>query len=727
MKLFPAKLLHSFSEIFFLNDYRFGLGLIAMLSLYPHLVLSGLLAVLSARGYAGLFGGTQRIIVQEGVYTYNPFLVGLTVGAYLEPTATSIGLIVAGGILTLLVTAWTAQLAESSFGLPVLSVPFALMSLLLLLAVAQYPELMPRASSSGSSAMVLPPSILWLSGYFRSLGAIVFVPEDGIGLLIGLLILCRSRILFLLSFCGYYLGSGLYALVWGALIEPSDVFPGLNFILTAMALGGFFFVPSVQSLLQAAIGIAATVLAADALKMLLAGYGLPVLTLPFVMATWAVSFGARVFGNVMIPTAAGRTPEELLENHVVQKLRFTDPGRIIHLPFSGEWTVWQGVAGRWTHRGLWQHAFDFVVTDAEGQTFSGNGQRLTDYHAYGKPVLAPCSGRVVRVVAELADNPIGEVNPDQRWGNLVILEHPDGCYVEISHFSSHSVCVAEGQWVQRGSILGKCGNSGYSPQPHIHIQVQPTAAVGAATVPFCFAGYVCEHGYHPLTTPEAGQKIQPVWPNPDLEQKAIFRIGETFRLEAAMAGEKTDSTVVRVEMGADGSLFLASDRGRLYFGRRGDMFYFYGVDGDDPLLMRIFLAIPRIPLVRPDYGNWTDWVSTGRLTSDFRRQLIALCAVFHHRLAAVETDHRFVGSGTIESRLTPRMAGKEIRARLEFGQQRLIRRIVFDDMEIHFSPVFPVRGEGTPTCPGSYASRSALGAGLKNCTRDGDIEPEHLA
>ena len=38
-----------------------------------------------------------------------------------------------------------------------------------------------------------------------------------------------------------------------------------------------------------------------------------------------------------------------------------------------------------------------------------------------------------------------------------------------------------GEWVERGAVLGLCGNSGYSPQPHIHVQVQASDSPEAAT------------------------------------------------------------------------------------------------------------------------------------------------------------------------------------------------------------------------------------------------------
>jgi len=713
MKLLYTKLLSDFSDIYFLNDYRFGLGMFLILAANPRLALCGVLAVLAAHAFAYLNGRTRSVIVMQGVYTYNPFLVGLAVGAYFDISAVSVGLVVVGGILALLVTAWLAQLADVSFRLPVLSLPFAILSLLILLVADNYPDLILRTASNVSAADILPSWLQWMSGYFRSLGAVVFLPEESVGILIAILILSRSLILFGLSFSGYFLGSALHAFLSGGVAASAGDFAGMNFILTAMALGGIFFVPCVQSLIQAGVGIFIAVLVTDGLNVVLSGSDLPVLSLPFVAATWLVCLGARIFENPMIPAAIGRTPEELLENNSVQRIRFNDPGRILHLPFAGEWNVWQGVDGVWTHLGLWKHALDFVITDAEGKTFSDSGQHLTDYFAFGKPVLAPCSGRIVKVVADLPDNPVGDVNQEHPWGNLVIIEHPEGWYVEISHFAAGSINVAEGQSIKKGALLGKCGNSGYSPQPHIHIQAQLTAVIGAATSPVSFSGFTADGKYHSSAVPAVGSRVRAFWPVPELERKTRLQIGDTFQMETFRSDEKIGESAIRVASDIYGVRYLESDRGKLYFGTRGDCFYFYRVQGHDPLLERIFAAIPKIPLVYPAKGCWTDRIPAGVVCTGLRRQLISAAGMICPGLTALKTHHRFIGKTAIRSGLVSKWAGKDRTVKIEFGQTCFLNRMIFDDMEIRFSPECDPAFEKTAIPLKPLFNHSAIESGLK--------------
>jgi murein DD-endopeptidase MepM/ murein hydrolase activator NlpD len=45
----------------------------------------------------------------------------------------------------------------------------------------------------------------------------------------------------------------------------------------------------------------------------------------------------------------------------------------------------------------------------------------------------------------------------------------------LAHFQRGSVAVKAGDRVQRGQLLGKCGNSGNSSEPHLHYQLQHSA------------------------------------------------------------------------------------------------------------------------------------------------------------------------------------------------------------------------------------------------------------
>lgn len=51
-----------------------------------------------------------------------------------------------------------------------------------------------------------------------------------------------------------------------------------------------------------------------------------------------------------------------------------------------------------------------------------------------------------------------------------------------------------GDFVKRGDVLSNCGNSGRSPEPHIHFQVQTIPKVGARTLDYPIASYILRRG-----------------------------------------------------------------------------------------------------------------------------------------------------------------------------------------------------------------------------------------
>jgi len=66
----------------------------------------------------------------------------------------------------------------------------------------------------------------------------------------------------------------------------------------------------------------------------------------------------------------------------------------------------------------------------------------------------------------------GELNPYFATGNLVVLRHAGEVYSAYAHLVPGSLKVKVGDRVRRGQVLGACGNSGNSSEPHLHVQVQ---------------------------------------------------------------------------------------------------------------------------------------------------------------------------------------------------------------------------------------------------------------
>ena len=101
---------------------------------------------------------------------------------------------------------------------------------------------------------------------------------------------------------------------------------------------------------------------------------------------------------------------------------------------------------------------------------------------------------MVSIENEVPDNLVGSMNLKQNWGNLVLLHHGPGLYSLVAHLARGSVKVRLGQVVQAGEVLGLCGSSGRSPQPHLHIHLQATPDLGAATIPCTFSDAVVMDG-----------------------------------------------------------------------------------------------------------------------------------------------------------------------------------------------------------------------------------------
>jgi hypothetical protein len=157
------------------------------------------------------------------------------------------------------------------------------------------------------------------------------------------------------------------------------------------------------------------------------------------------------------------------------------PDRLVtsfHLPFKGRWLVVWGGDSRELNRHHDSHlerfAFDFVVVDEAGRFHQGEGKENKDYYAFGKPVLAPADGVVTDVITGVRDNTPGSMNPSFAGGNAVILRHRENEVSVLCHFQQESIRVKRGERVKQGQVLGFCGNSGMSSEPHIHFHVQNT-------------------------------------------------------------------------------------------------------------------------------------------------------------------------------------------------------------------------------------------------------------
>ena len=162
----------------------------------------------------------------------------------------------------------------------------------------------------------------------------------------------------------------------------------------------------------------------------------------------------------------------------------------LKLPFNGEWAVvWGGDTKELNYHvesEAQKNAFDIVIRNSKGSSYKTTGQTNDDYYAFGQELFAPCDGEVVLVVDGVKDNKPGELNPVYVPGNTVIIKTAANEYLFFAHFKQQSIKVKQGQQVKQGQVLGLCGNSGNSSEPHLHFHIQNVENMTAATGIKCY-------------------------------------------------------------------------------------------------------------------------------------------------------------------------------------------------------------------------------------------------
>jgi hypothetical protein len=125
------------------------------------------------------------------------------------------------------------------------------------------------------------------------------------------------------------------------------------------------------------------------------------------------------------------------------------------------------------------------------QRFAADFVRVDEPSA-GSEILAPADSTVRHVVDDYPDEPAARMAEVKKnpFGNYVALEIADDVFVLLCHLERGSISVRPNERVSSGTLVGRCGNSGWSRGPHLHLHAQnsPFAAPDrAVAVPVRFA------------------------------------------------------------------------------------------------------------------------------------------------------------------------------------------------------------------------------------------------
>ncbi len=169
-----------------------------------------------------------------------------------------------------------------------------------------------------------------------------------------------------------------------------------------------------------------------------------------------------VKGGDSLSSIAGRhetTVNAILDANDM-KSQVIDVGQVIFVPGARlndtERRIILGELFAWPARGTFTSGFGMRADPFTGYPRFHNGVDMAS--RIGTPIRAAASGRVVHIETQVGN-----------YGRFVILRHPDGFQTLYAHMDSFS--VRNGQYVDRGTIIGSMGNTGRSTGPHLHFSV----------------------------------------------------------------------------------------------------------------------------------------------------------------------------------------------------------------------------------------------------------------
>jgi urea transporter len=290
--------LKGISQVVFIENAI--IGIIILLAITIASWILGIMTILSAciGTFIGKIGGADKTSVNQGLFGYNSVLTGIALSLYLnEPNHWIIALI--GAALTAIFTAAIVHFMKNT-GIPILTFPFIALTWFILLttyrldAIELTGKLVPQDLSRWE--LNTEGKEEWIEGIFTGIGQVFFLDNPWSGALLfialflagwryGVYAILGNAVALLAS---YWLG-GEYSLIFRGLY-------GYNAILSILAVSIVFndrphrFQPIYSGVIVSCLSVLFTASIASWLLT----FGLPTLTIPFVLTTWLLLAARKV-------------------------------------------------------------------------------------------------------------------------------------------------------------------------------------------------------------------------------------------------------------------------------------------------------------------------------------------------------------------------------------------------------------------------------------------------
>ena len=278
-------------------------GLLILIAITIESYYLGIIALLSSiiGTLIGKFGGVAEQTINQGLLGYNSVLTGMALASFLSgPYMWIIALV--GSAVAAIFTATMLHFMQKT-EIPILTFPFIILTWFILLAsyklkvIRLNPTLEPQNLAYWQ--LDISGEINVLQDIFNGIGQVFFLDNTISGIILSLAVFLGGKKLGFYAVIGnivsiliaYFLG-GEHTLIARGLY-------GYNAILTIIAVSAVFNHEHNRfALLSGIIAACLTVPITAGLSTFLLPYGLPALTMPFVLCSWLILSARKLMPNL---------------------------------------------------------------------------------------------------------------------------------------------------------------------------------------------------------------------------------------------------------------------------------------------------------------------------------------------------------------------------------------------------------------------------------------------
>ncbi len=302
-------------------------GAIILVAIFSNSWVYGIACVVGtlAATLTGMALKADRGLLGDGLFGFNGALLAIGLNAYMSQDFTNgafpgwrlhLYIVIGAAFTSVIMSALLNFLAP--YHVPALTAPFVVTGWLFIFAVSRFGHLDPGPLLHASLPEAFEGAAryswtTWYQGTGKGIGEIFFQDNWITGFLIVIAILVNSRIGAAMALLGSVVGAGA-AMILGA--DETSIRLGLfgfNPALTAIAVGGFFFVLNLRGFLYTFLGVLVTTWTWAAIAVALSPMGMPTFTSAFVIVTWLMIMAKEGFKAVTaVPPAEATTPEDNL-------------------------------------------------------------------------------------------------------------------------------------------------------------------------------------------------------------------------------------------------------------------------------------------------------------------------------------------------------------------------------------------------------------------------------